>query len=210
MKKVVLLITLLILLLSVEVCAIEGRTVALDIGVGFGPKFSLLGIFFSFKYFVVDNLALELYGGGFPTVPVLFWGTEINYYPSFFNDYSYFNLGISHGRGGRHNYHTYEEEGPKEEFSSNFWVFNTGIGVNTKKFAGYIFLPEMNMIEQSPVDLYIELGLSRFLDVDVKKTINDEEVPLDTNDMSEYQSGDWFFPNIEVGVRRGGRWERQD
>jgi hypothetical protein len=80
-------------------------------------------------------------------------------------------------------------------------VLNTGIGVNhTNDFV----VPYGEGGEDLPYTFYFELGLSRFLYIDLKRTVNGDEFPMDTTHM--FKSGDWFFPNIEIGRKWGVKY----
>ncbi len=137
----------------------------------------------SYKYAIADGLAVEVFATLGPGIYCLC--SEVNYYPEFFSDYGYANLGISHciGLGRR--------EGRIE---TSYWSLNAWVGANTR--IDY----DVDAEEDSIPAFYMELGLGRILGIN--RRLREEKSMLD----GVLEVWDPLgFPNIEAGARAGLR-----
>jgi hypothetical protein len=196
----VLLLVICLLLVTARLGAIDINkgSFVIGIGIGYGPKcLSFLPAVLAVKYFVADDVALEVFvpaavllllsarpverassSGSVASTPRfgIPIGVEVIYYPPFVGGYSYLSVGIS-------------------RTEVTLWAINASLGINT------IGLFEIDTEELERIlEAYLEGGIALIL----------PKSRLDIDDYSD-SSGTFLpdfskriLPNIELGLELGG------
>ena len=196
MKNTVLLIFIFFSLFSFKVLSMGKNTLIYSAKFGVGPKGPGAGL--ALKYFFIDDLGAELEFGGSNSYSG--WEFKVSYYPPFFNDYGYFNLGFSQLTFDD----KLEKDGIIYDGKCNAYALNASGGISTKKFS----IPVLFSQEEEPRKCfiaYLESGLAKILSSEVKEvygiTIKDNEAY--ENSKSEYNSktlsSGWLFPDVKFG-----------
>ena len=178
------------MLLVQNAAAIEKDRSMFDVGFALGTK---SGAVFGIKYFIMNDVAIAIDLIGAPLGRVhLGISAEVDYYPSITNEYAYIGLGLSF----MYSIREIAQANRIVPLQSSILALNLAVGANTCVFQLPPAIESENKNNVATV-FYCELGPALVL---INSTRIDG-IYVATDHKSKNQN--WYFPNIELGVRQG-------